>query len=209
MARPKSNPQDVETRERLLLAAEHIFAKMGYERARLEDIAKDAGISRPSLLYHFASKEKLYERVVRGVFNKLGELFLESIRGDGEFTVRLDRTIEQYVRFIDEHPAVAQIILRELLDAGDFSAHIIREEVVPLLNQIERVMRKESGDELPESLPAKTVITQIALSVMLRKASGTLAPFLFGTQDATTQIVHMLLDGARMERGGRPPATAR
>jgi AcrR family transcriptional regulator len=209
MARPKANPQDVETRQRLLQAAEHIFAQNGYERARLEDIAKDAGISRPSLLYHFASKERLYEQVVRGVFNKLGELFLETIRGEGEFAQRLDRTIAEYVRFIDAHPAVAQIIVREILDAGAFSQRIIREEVVPLLDEIERVMHKESGEAWPEGMPTKNVITQVALTVMLRKASGPLAPYLFGVKDATREIVQMLLAGARSERGARAPTTHR
>ncbi len=201
MARPKSNAQDVQTRQRLLRAAEATFARHGYARARLEDIAKSAGISRPSLLYHFSSKAELYEHVVRSVFNQISSLFLQSIRGEEDFPARLDRTVALYVAFVEAHLSVAQIMLRELLDPSELSARMIREEVVPVLDQIERVMRKEAQGALPEHLPLRAVITHIGLSVMLRLASGEIGRQLFGDEDYTPLIVRALLAGAASIQG--------
>jgi AcrR family transcriptional regulator len=49
-----------QTRRKLLKAAEKVFAKVGFEVARLEDIAKEAGHTRGAFYAHFTSKEDLF-----------------------------------------------------------------------------------------------------------------------------------------------------
>src|SRR3954471_9609261 len=49
-----------ETRRKLLKAAEKVFSKAGFEAARLEDIAKEAGHTRGAFYAHFSSKEDLF-----------------------------------------------------------------------------------------------------------------------------------------------------
>jgi AcrR family transcriptional regulator len=48
------------TREKLLEAAERIFAKEGFEAARLEDIAVSAGYTRGAFYANFESKEDIF-----------------------------------------------------------------------------------------------------------------------------------------------------
>ncbi|MGA8440199.1 MAG: helix-turn-helix domain-containing protein [Candidatus Sulfotelmatobacter sp.] len=48
------------TRSLLLSAAEQIFARVGYEKAQLEEIAEAAGFSKGALYAHFKSKEDLF-----------------------------------------------------------------------------------------------------------------------------------------------------
>ena len=48
------------TRSRLLKAAEKIFARDGFEAAKLEDIAAEAGYTRGALYANFANKEDLF-----------------------------------------------------------------------------------------------------------------------------------------------------
>ena len=57
------DPPRNATVERLLEAGEAEFAARGYADARLEDIAAAVGVRRASLLYHFATKQELYDRV--------------------------------------------------------------------------------------------------------------------------------------------------
>ena len=63
MGRPKTGTHSVPTVERILQAAEQAFGAQGFTLTRLEDIAEVASIRRPSLLYHFSTKQKLYEAV--------------------------------------------------------------------------------------------------------------------------------------------------
>jgi AcrR family transcriptional regulator len=48
------------TRNLLLSAAELVFARVGYERAQVEEIAEAAGFSKGALYAHFKSKEELF-----------------------------------------------------------------------------------------------------------------------------------------------------
>ena len=48
------------TRELLLSAAEQVFARVGYEKAQVEEIAEAAGFSKGGLYAHFKSKEDLF-----------------------------------------------------------------------------------------------------------------------------------------------------
>ena len=68
MGRPPASRFEIDTPTRILDAAEHAFAIAGLAGARLADIAGAAGIRRPSLLYHFSSKERLYGAVVERAF---------------------------------------------------------------------------------------------------------------------------------------------
>jgi AcrR family transcriptional regulator len=48
------------TRDLLLSAAEQLFARVGYEKAQVEEIAVAAGFSKGALYAHFKSKEELF-----------------------------------------------------------------------------------------------------------------------------------------------------
>src|SRR5580693_7962663 len=61
MRKPRK-PQErtAVTRDLLLRAAEQVFARVGYERAQVEEITEAAGFSKGALYAHFKSKEELF-----------------------------------------------------------------------------------------------------------------------------------------------------
>ena len=56
----KTQERTVVTRDLLLSAAEQVFARVGYEKAQVEQIAVAAGFSKGGLYAHFKSKEELF-----------------------------------------------------------------------------------------------------------------------------------------------------
>jgi AcrR family transcriptional regulator len=58
----------------LLQSALRQFAAVGFEGASLQRIATDAGLSKSSVLYHFASKEALLDAALRPAVEDLHEL---------------------------------------------------------------------------------------------------------------------------------------
>jgi len=59
-ARTRQTDRTQSTRRKLLDAAKHIFAKDGFEAARLEDIAAGAGYTRGAFYANFESKEDIF-----------------------------------------------------------------------------------------------------------------------------------------------------
>ena len=66
MARTLTLPQrrKAETRDRILDAAGHVFARRGYDAATVEEITVECGIAKGGLYGHFASKEDLFRTVL-------------------------------------------------------------------------------------------------------------------------------------------------
>ena len=61
----RGRPRDPERRERILEAARSHFYAHGLERASLDAIAADAGVSKMTVYSHFRSKEGLFEAVIQ------------------------------------------------------------------------------------------------------------------------------------------------
>lgn len=88
-----SNEADVAKRLRLLEAAKAVFARYGFKRASMADIAAEAGVSRPALYLWFRSKQD----VLRSLAEQLREAALTGatagwVEGRG-FEANLEATI--------------------------------------------------------------------------------------------------------------------
>ena len=88
------------TRRKLLLAAEKVFARDGFEAARLEDIASLAGYTRGAFYANFESKEDIFFALLeRWVGQRISEL--EALIARQESPEKLLRTLrEHYVQKI-------------------------------------------------------------------------------------------------------------
>jgi len=74
--------QEKTAQERILLAAERIFALKGYAGTRVSDIAETAEANVALINYYFSSKEKLYHGVLDRLFSKWGEHVGELVWND-------------------------------------------------------------------------------------------------------------------------------
>lgn len=180
MGRPPAGTHDTATPERLLAAAEAEFARCGLAGARLEDIARRAGIRRPSLLYHFPTKGSLYAAVVRRTFARMGEALVAAMIAPGTFAQRIDRTVGAFAGFLDRNPSWSPVLLREFLDRRGPGRRILLQEIAPLLGQVERFVRDEGGRELRAGLPVRAAILHVVSDILLRSAAGPLRRPLWG-----------------------------
>ena len=123
------------TRDLLLSAAEQVFARVGYEKAQVEEIAVAAGFSKGALYAHFKSKEELflalYKVKTTGYLTKLRHALDSAPTRDGKvdafrsFYIDMSRDKEwalitlEVKLFIRRHPEV-RVRLRQIDErAGD------------------------------------------------------------------------------------------
>ena len=136
MGRPKLDAHPVPTTERILNAAERIFSENGYAGARLADIAAEADIRRPSLLYHFESKEVLYEAMVHRLFNRLMNSLSGQMLSDTTFEVQIIELGRAFRNFAEENTAFGRIVIRDIVDHRDPVPALLASGVVPVLDLV-------------------------------------------------------------------------
>lgn len=191
MGRPAGSAQGA-TPERLLQAAEAIFAAVGFGTAKLADIAGRAGIRRPSLLYHFPSKERLYAATVERAFTRLRQALRDAMQADGDFSTRMMNTVDRYCEFIADEPELSRLVLRELLDENGPGRKILIRQIVPLLDIVERWIRTEGADVMRPEVPVRPAVLMLASDVFLRSAVGPLRNELWGPQDRARDLARAL-----------------
>lgn len=116
--------------ERILEAAEECFARYGFQKTSMEDIAREAGLSRRSVYRHFPDKSALFNEVATG----RTRIFLDEILRSTARLTGLSAQIEEVARltrhFIHEDPISAALLRVD----PDSLARVVSTEARPLLS---------------------------------------------------------------------------
>ena len=191
MARPKHGTHALPTEERILKAAESEFGKYGFERTRLEDIAKLAGIRRPSLLYHFKTKSLLYSSVVHRAFDSLRMVLVARMR-PGEFTEQVNNLVCGLEEYVQSNPAFAPIVLREIINGNGPARDILINEMDPLLSVVELWLKQQGGDNIPKDISVRYAVLNTAINILFYAASKDLAPIMWGKINSSKETAQRL-----------------
>ena len=109
-----TQPQDISLQ--LLDVATRRFANYGYDGTSLKSIADEVGIRKPSLLYHYNSKEELRRAVLNRVFEHWNERLPSILQAATGGTDRFNGLVNEIVAFFVANPDRARLLLREMLD---------------------------------------------------------------------------------------------
>jgi AcrR family transcriptional regulator len=107
--RPLS-PRGLDTRRRLLDAAEQVFGELGYFDASIVKVTEAAGVAQGTFYLYFDSKKAVFDELVRDLNQRVRHAMSEgSTRGRTRLEAELFG-FQAYFRFTAEHPALYRII---------------------------------------------------------------------------------------------------
>ncbi len=106
------------TRDLILDAARREFAARGYAATGVDLIARQAGINKAMIYYHFRSKAGLYQAMLREMFERAGEQVRAIVASDGEPEAKLDAIVEAIVARVTAHPEMPPIMMREIAEGA-------------------------------------------------------------------------------------------
>ena len=140
----RRSEKGLQTRERILDAAEEAFGERGFGATTLRDVADRVGIRIPSVYNHFESKEALYAAVLERGIAPLLRTLVESAVERGDRGSPEDRTpeemVEQTFHILARRPALPRLVLHETLDGGRHLRQLLQAWLGPLLQQAERLV---------------------------------------------------------------------
>lgn len=112
------------TPDRILAAAAVEFADRGYAGARVDRIAREAGVNKAMLYYHFRGKQALYRNLLRSTFGAVAQQLGAIAESTNAPADRLDAAVRVIATFVDSHRFFPAIMLREIAERG---AHMDRD----------------------------------------------------------------------------------
>ena len=114
-----------EKQKRILQSAARLFARKGYERASLEEIAAKLKLTKASLYHYIKSKEEMLFLIQMEAIGEVQEA-LERILDSTEDPVdRLERAIKSHVRIITQKHVIGALRQQELILPAKWRARII------------------------------------------------------------------------------------
>lgn len=117
-------------RERILEAALEQFAARGFEAVSTSDIARQAHTSQSVVLYHFGTKENLWQEAMRLLFNRVDPRQAAASPEAAEPDAPLERLkglLRRFVLVSARHPELGQVIFREGAAGGERLEWLLRE----------------------------------------------------------------------------------
>lgn len=132
-----------ERRELIVEAAGRAFGELGYDGARLDEIAATAGVTKPILYRHFDSKQHLYLALLERHRDDL-PTFAEHIPTEGEPGEQLRAVLEIWLDYVESHSYAWRMIFRDT--AGGPQIQALRDETNSRARAVLAAMIRELSD---------------------------------------------------------------
>lgn len=115
------------SRDKILDAAEALFAKRGYAGIGLSEVAETVGLGKSSLFHHFRSKPQLYAAVAARILARIEERLVRSLARGGDPLARLERWLDELIDLLAAHPTYARVLLRSLFEDDEMPGDLPEE----------------------------------------------------------------------------------
>jgi len=167
-----TRPSDI-TRERIMKAAERLFAERGYDATSIRAIVAKARVNQAAINYHFDGKDGLYREVLRVAFGALTEQQLE--HADEMKAMSREAALAEFVRRQlrpllgrDEYSRHMRILNWETVRPTAVFRKLLSEEAAPFMGLAVELVRRFQPEADQRTLVAAAVWLLGQCSVFLR-----------------------------------------
>jgi len=167
-----TRPSDV-TRERIMKAAERLFAERGYDATSIRAIVAKARVNQAAINYHFDGKDGLYREVLRTAFRALTEQQLE--HADEMKAMSREAALAEFIRRQlrpllgrDEYSRHMRILNWETVRPTAVFRKLLSEEAAPFMGVAVELVRRFQPEADQRTLVAAAVWLLGQCSVFLR-----------------------------------------
>jgi AcrR family transcriptional regulator len=195
--------------DEVLDAALKLFIAKGFAATRVEDIAKEAGLSKGAVYLYFPSKEAIIEGLVRRAVVPVANSALRFVRsheGDPRQTVAL---VMRMVGARLSEPgmiAIPRLLLREMINFPELAAMYKREVLDRVIPVVEGVIARGIAEgylrPVDPSLTIRSLVGPILIHIMLAEIFGIHPEGGLALEQMIENHLSILFDGlSRHERG--------
>jgi AcrR family transcriptional regulator len=208
-APPRRRLTAEERRTGILDAALAVFSESGYHSASIDDIAREAGVSKALIYEHFASKQELYADLIarnaRELTQRIGAALVgvEVESGSSRLAVGLDA----FFAFVEERRDAWRMLFRDVADPE--TATVVNRMLEQVTAEVTVLISQDPGARALDSAEDRRALRLLA--EMLVGGTQSMANWWTSNPEAPReQMVAIAMDFAwlgleRLSRGERWP----
>ena len=140
MRQKKISSKRAETTRRILDTASEIFSESGFEGARVDEIARRAGVNKATIYYHIGDKQALYGKVIHDLFGNAAGEVKQNIKASLSPQDKLKKYIHTVADMVDRYPEIAAIMLREQASGGKNLPELVARDIAGIVGIITEIL---------------------------------------------------------------------
>jgi TetR/AcrR family fatty acid metabolism transcriptional regulator len=151
-----------DKRERILDAAERIFARDGFFTSKVADVAKEAGVADGTIYLYFKSKDDLLISLFESRMERLNRSLAAAVEPHPTALAKLTAFIHTYCGQVKAQPAVAEVLTVELRQSSKFMREYQNPKFADFLKLLGGIIAegqasREFADSVPPAVAARMI----------------------------------------------------
>ncbi len=210
MPKPGTPVRPLAPQENILLAAAEEFAERGFAGARVDEIARRAGVNKAMLYYHVGDKAALYEQVILDAVATVTARIEEGLSKEPASEGKILAIARGFEAAATEKPYLPRIMMREMAMGGRNLPAPAIEAFAKIIRMETSILDEASRDGFFAATDPLTLHILIAGGTMLHlvtkgvreRIRGTALPGLPEPQGSAAEAVSRLLLQGLLARPG-------
>ena len=195
----RKTKEDTEiSKLRILLAAEEEFCQRGFVAARMDSIAKTAGLTKGAIFWHYKSKADLFKAIIKRATGRVRVIFQESFASSQPL---MEKCREIIKRVKKDKAFEILIVLSNAEGTGDIPKGVLNEcyqEISEIFRDaIQSFSEAKKRGELRANMDIRNVLFTIILVMSgfskIRDLKSMIAPI--GGQIDDEYVINAIFDG--------------
>jgi len=129
-----------QTKGHILVCAIELFAKVGYDGMRMDQLAKDAKLNKATIYYHYTNKQTLYETIITLVSRTVYENIQNALQKQTSEQEQIISFIDMTLLMIQDHRGVAKIMMMELSQGWKNVDQSVRKNFIPFIVLLAQIL---------------------------------------------------------------------
>ena len=174
-----------ESVTRILEAAKDVFDEKGFAGARVDEIARRAGVNKAALYYHIGDKKALYADAFHNVIGTAAQRLIDGIKDSKTPEEKIKTYIKTLANTFDENPQVPRMMMREMASGGQNLPEIFFQDLFSIFRTLSGIIEEgKAKGVFIDSLPLLVHFMAIGATVIYK----TIAPILLAAQHVPEEL---------------------
>ncbi|NLT07763.1 MAG: TetR/AcrR family transcriptional regulator [Solirubrobacterales bacterium] len=159
-------------RERILAAVAQVASSRGYGAMSVQDIVREAGVSRRTFYEQFKNKDQAFLAAYDGSSALLIASIRRALEAESTPETKISAGFAAFLELLSASPAFAKMCIVEVLAAGPEAIARRARTMEEFTEMFESVAHEALGDDAPSPLIAETIVGGVYETVYRRIARG-------------------------------------